>query len=488
MIGTMCTSVMDMTKIGKGSYGQVYKKNANTVVKECDKYDRTGLCGNLAIELSTITELSILNINELEHTPKIKEFQTTANNKILISMENGGKTLLDFARTLSVNERLSLLPKFAFQLIKCCLYFQENGIIHNDIKSSNVLVNSKQDINLIDFGLCAFETISKTNSLFVSVGTTMAQEFGTYTICPPETFTNNYWSIEKYMPWSIGITLCEFLFKTHSVVCECALTNTEKELYIQHYSNDWMIKQILSSIYKNKIQSVVKTIIDFSKYENFPKELITLFHGMLTINFHDRKTLKELYNLPIFSKFRKVEKDETYFGLIPSLHCNIVPKALVSTEQSIMYKEIRSRIINHIFDMYCSFNKLNLFLHAVHIFDKYCSVKNVNLNNLCIVGIASAYIAQYIEKRTPISINTFVSTLVWISPYKTSVGCITTVVEDILFCCSQNMYSQTFDVQIAKTGELVNMVTILDIMKKTVPPYNNNILVKEYVSRMSKNY
>lgn len=486
MIRTMCNSGAEMTKIGKGSYGQVYKKNANTVVKECEKYHRTGLCGDLAIELSTITELSILNINELENTPKIKEFQTTTNNKVLISMENGGQTLLEFSKTLSVDDRLNLLPKFAFELINCCLYFQENGIIHNDIKSLNVLVNSSKNINLIDFGLCAFETINKPNGLFISAGTSMSQEFGTYTICPPETFMSTCWSVDKYMPWSIGITLCEFLFKTHSVICECVLTDTEKELYKQHYQNDWMIKQILSSVFTKRMQLGQKTIIDFSKYENFPQELTTLFHSMLALNVKDRKTLKELYNLPVFNKYRKCNKDDIFYGIIASLHCNVVPKSLVPSNQLASYKDVRGQIINHVFDVYCSFNKLNLFLHAIHIFDKYCSLRVIDPSKLCIAGIASAYIAQYIEKRMPIPMATFVSTLTWISPYKVTSAYLNTIVEDILFCCSQTMYSQTFDVQIAKTGEIVNMVVVMDIMRKTVPPYNNNILVKEYVSRMSK--
>jgi serine/threonine protein kinase len=484
MIGTQ---VMDLTKIGKGSYGQVYRKNSNTVVKECDKYDRTGLCGHMALELSTVTELSILNIDGLKHTPKIKAFQTTPNNKILISMENGGQTLLDFSRTLSVPERIKLLPKFAFQLIKSCMYLQENGIIHNDIKSSNVLVNCTTDIRLIDFGLCAFETIKKPNSEFMSAGTSMSKDFGTYTICPPETFMNNHWSVDKYMPWSIGVTLCEFLFKTHSVICEYVLNTEQKETYRQHYQNDWMIKQILAQVFKNKVRIGENTLIDFSKYEDFPKELEVLLHSMLSINMNERKTLKELYNLPLFKKYRTAEKAEDYLGIIAELHCNIVPKAQLNSSQlKNVYSQMRAKIINHIFDIYCSFNKLNLFLQAVHIFDKYCSVKVIDLNKLYIAGIASAYLAQYIEKSLPIPLGIFETTFSWVSPMAVSVGCITYIVEDILFCCSHNMYSQTFDVQIAKTGEVVNMLAILDIMTKTLPPYNNHTLVKEYISRKNR--
>ena len=187
-----------MIKIGKGSYGQVYRKCANVVVKECDKYTKD-MHGFKEFELSTISELAILSVDGLKRTPQLFEFQTTLNDKVLISMENGGRTLLDFAKSVPMNERLRLFPKFAFQLIEACLYFQKNGIIHNDIKSANVLVNSRNDIMLIDFGLCSFETIRKSNNNFESIGTTMSCDYGTYTICPPEVFTHKHWSAEKYM-------------------------------------------------------------------------------------------------------------------------------------------------------------------------------------------------------------------------------------------------------------------------------------------------
>lgn len=328
--------------------------------------------------------------------------------------------------------------------------------------------------------MCARITIGLADSAAADA----AKEFGTYTICPPETFVNNHWSVEKYMPWSIGVTLCEFLFKTHSVICDYVLSTEQKQIYKQHYQNDWMIKQILGQIFKTKMHMGEKTLIDFSKYENFPKELEVLLHSMLSINMHERKTLKELYNLPIFKQYRAAEKAEQYMGIIAQLHCNVVQKALLHSNQlTTVYSQMRAKLINHIFDVYCSFNKLNLFLQAVHIFDKYCSVKVIDLSKIYNVGIAAAYVAQYIEKSLPIPLSTFVATLGWLSPMAVSVGCITNIVEDILFCCSQMMYSQTFDVQIAKTGEKINMVTILDIMKKTLPPYNNNMLVKEYVSR-----
>jgi serine/threonine protein kinase len=472
---------MDLPRIGKGTYGQVYMKNVNTVVKECEKYEKTNMFGNKSFELSTITEISVLSIDGLKHTPNIQDYQTTLNDKILISMNNGGRTLLDYSKTIDMTERIKLLPKFAFQLIEASLYLQENGIIHNDIKSANVLVNNKNDLTLIDFGLCAFETINKPNSNFQSIGTTMSNDFGTYTICPPETFVYNYWSVEKYMSWSIGVTLCEFLFKSHSVIYDCVLNSVERALYNEYYKNDWTIKQLLGQIFMNKLKSGVKTLIDLTSYFDISTEMDTLMNSMLSLNMKDRSSLKDLYNMKIFDSYRN-NKNEQYIGLIPALHCNIIDKCLSHSYDTSQYKHIRSKVINHIFDIYIHFNKLNLFLHAVHIFDKYCSVKQIAVGELYLLGMACVYVAQYIEKPCIISLQTLIETLSWVTKQSVTQNHLTKMIEDVVFHCSYSMYSQTVDVQISKTGEIVDMLLILDIMRNTLPPYNNNILVKKYVA------
>jgi serine/threonine protein kinase len=473
-----------MTRIGKGTYGQVYQKDKNVVVKECDKYDKC-VFGFKTFELSSISELAILSINGLKHTPALYGFQTAINDKIQISMQNGGNTLLDFAKTVSMLERIKLFPKFAFQMIESCLYFQKNGIIHNDIKSANVLVNSNQDIVVIDFGLCAFETINKVNADFISVGTTMAGDFGTYTICPPETFMYNHWSPEKYMSWSIGITLCEFLFKTHSVICDFVLNSAERGLYRENYRNEWTIKNFLGQVFSNKMENGFRFLLDFSIYTDFPKELQELMNMMLTINYNDRATLKELYDLPVFDAYRQKNATITseFFGIVPEVHCNVIDKPLPTSGSSSTYKRKRATVLANMFDIYSAFNKTNIFVHAVHIFDKYCSVKTIETKNMFMAGFACAYIAQYIEKCTVIPMKSFMECLSWIANHEVSLRHMNLLIEDILFSLKGNLYAQTFDVQIAMTGEAVNMVTVLRVLKATVPPYNNSNLINMYIDK-----
>lgn len=482
-------SNMQYVRIGKGSYGQVYKKCANTVMKECDKFDKSQ-DGSKTLELSTVTELSVLSVNGLKHIPRMHGFQVANNDKILITMDNGGQTLLDVAFKQPMSERLRLLPKYAFQLIEASLFLQENGIIHNDIKSSNVVVNNDNDLSLIDFGLCAFETIAKCDNNFISRGTMMSRDYGTYAICPPEIFINHAWIIDKYMPWSIGITLCEYLFKTHSFVCDFVMDDREQRCYKIYYNNDWTIKNHLGQVYMKRRTS--NKLIDFNTYISIPSDITEMLDMMLSIDPNHRKSLKELYQLPMFEEFKRQSSSinpSAYdqvemFGIIPNVCCNVINKPIADFANTTFFKEERAKVLNYMFDAMFTFNKTHLFTHAVNLFDKYGAVKAVKRRDMITVGFVCVYLAQYIDKSKMIPINTLTSTLAWLSNANIPMSSINIIMEDIMFHCSQNMYTQTFDVQIAKAGETVDMVNVLDVLRETLPPYNNSILINKYVDKM----
>lgn len=481
------SSKMQLVRIGKGSYGQVFKKCPNTVVKECDKFDKSNDCEHKTFELSTVTELSVLSVNGLKHIPQLHEFQSTLNDKILITMDNGGQTLLDAAFSIPMSERLRLIPKYAFQLIEACLFLQENGIIHNDIKSSNVVVNDSNNLTLIDFGLCAFETTRWCDNNFIAKGTMMSRDFGTYTICPPEIFTHQSWVLEKYMPWSIGITLCEYLFKTHSFVCDFVLDHKEKHRYQVYYRNDWTIKNHLGQVYLKRAHS--NQLLDFSKYVSLPLEVQQLLSMMLSINPQQRKSLKELYELSMFDQFRGQSlssNPSNFLGMIPDVCCNVIGKSICDYVDTAFYKEERARVFNYMFDLLFTFNKTHLFTQAAHLFDKYGAAKAIPKANMVVVGFVCAYLAQYIDKSRLVPIKTFMDTLRWTTHQAITMSFINDTMEDIMFHCSYNMYTQAFDVQIAKASDVVDMVNVLDILRETIPPYNNSVLINKYVDKIKR--
>jgi serine/threonine protein kinase len=314
----------------------------------------------------------------------------------------------------------------------------------------------------------------------------MSPDFGTYTICPPETFSQKNWVVDKFMSWSIGITLCEFLFKTHSFLREFVMDDKESQQYLMYYKNDWAIQSFMGKLFENRAKQ--GKLINFHKFDSIPTEISNLLDMMLCIDPKCRKTLKELYNLPMFDTFRthSVKRKTGTFGIVNELCCNVVdvPVFVDKKMSATSYKKERAEVINYIFDILFTFNKSHLFTQAVHLFDKYIAVKAQNDDDVMIVGLVCSYIVQYIDKIKLTTIKTMIGTMTWISDKKVSLSVINDIMEDILYSCYNTIYTRTFDVQLAKTGEEIDLVIVLDTLRDTPPPYNNFMLIKKYQDKM----
>lgn len=483
---------MAAVRLGKGSFGEVFAKDATTVTKMCEFIVHTG--DNKSFELTTITELAILCKFELENNPRFIDVGIQSSGKVAIDMENCGQTLLQYAKTLRMEQRLALLPKIAFQLIEAALALQQNGIIHNDIKSANVMVTNEGNIKLIDFGLCAFEVINNCDAnLIAPRGTTMNQDWGTYTICPPETFIWDTWSVEKYMPWSIGITLCEFLFKTHSFVYDYVLASEERPIYRKHYTDDWEIRQIFAKIYMSRISSKVKSIVEPLKLENnahYTSDITNMFNMMLALNYDERLSLQQLYMLPMFDSMRARKINVKENGILPCVFSNIVDAPICSKAMQSRCRNKRAKVIRWMFDALALINKLNIFVNAVHMFDRYCACVAVDVSNYYTVAISCIYLSQHIHKRNAHSVKCLIDSLTFTlnkQPNITVSATITTI-EDILFNVRFDIYFQTFDVIVTKKHFGVDMNAVLKVLTSCPTPYNNDTLISLYMdyTRMQK--
>lgn len=482
-------------KLGSGSYGQVFSTVDGNVVKYVEKicpYDPSGS----NIELTTICESVILNIPNIRNVPKLLGIYDMTYDKVGLKMEHCGMTLLEAARTLEFDERLNAVPEIAFQLIQAALDLNRYGVFHNDIKIANVMVKEGQEnflnVRLIDFGICGFETVGTIDKDLKTNGTTEVQDhWGTYCVCPPEAFMHKIFNAEKYMVWSIGITLCDFMFSTHSFIRDQIMDDVTRMNYAKYYKCDQKIIHFMS-LYFNKLISKGYTVLEkISTCKEFTPDISDLLNKVLTLDFTKRATLLELYNLPMFDPLRKTcltkhvgsvsTSEAVMFG------CKVAgPKVLDGVTDKIKtaeYNAYRGVMVNWLFQMYKATNKLPIFVHAVNLFDMFMATEAVEIDNFVFVICAVAYIAQYITRGMQIDINVMVNNLSLSLGVQTSILKVSEVnraIETVLKRLDYSLYRVPFDVIIAKQNIVVDMNTVYKVMTSVSAPYDNAALVRRY--------
>nr|UYO08133.1 MEK2 [Bursaphelenchus xylophilus] len=130
----------------------------------------------------------------------------TNNNDISICMEYMDGLSLDIV--LQYNQRISekRVGRIAVAVIKGLTYLKEEfNILHRDVKPSNMLVNSRGEIKLCDFGVSCMLIDSMANS-FV----------GTRSYMAPERLTGTRYSIQSDV-WSFGLSLVELVLGRYPI-------------------------------------------------------------------------------------------------------------------------------------------------------------------------------------------------------------------------------------------------------------------------------
>uniref|UniRef100_A0A671WWP3 Dual specificity mitogen-activated protein kinase kinase 2 n=1 Tax=Sparus aurata TaxID=8175 RepID=A0A671WWP3_SPAAU len=167
--------------------------NGGVVNKECHKPSGTIMARKLihleikpAIRNQIIRELQVLHEC---NSPYIVGFYGAfySDGEISICMENMVRKVIDLRNFL-----------FLKQVLRGLAYLREkHQIMHRDVKPSNILVNSRGEIKLCDFGVSGQLIDSMANS-FV----------GTRSYMSPERLQGTHYSVQSDV-WSMGLSLVE---------------------------------------------------------------------------------------------------------------------------------------------------------------------------------------------------------------------------------------------------------------------------------------
>lgn len=138
------------TKIGEGSFGEVYRGTLNNVtavaikmLKETD-IDNERRFLNEAKTMKMMDHPNVVKfygVTKLSNkTCIVSEFMDMGSLESMIQRNNGTLTVVD-------------LTTIAEQIVLGMCHISELNIVHRDLRTANVLVNSRSQIKVADFGL-----------------------------------------------------------------------------------------------------------------------------------------------------------------------------------------------------------------------------------------------------------------------------------------------------------------------------------------------
>jgi len=264
--------------LGAGASGEVYLVQDNVTKKKlalkCVKYVEDE---KTISQLETEVKLS----NILKHENIVRIYATYfLKGKINFVMEYMNKgTISDLLKKVKkIPEKYTGL--ITAQLVKGMAYCQKEGrIIHRDLKPSNILVNSKGEIKISDFGV---------STVVESSWSQKKTMIGTYIYMAPERIDADEYYINCDV-WSLGI-----------IVMECILGFYPYIVYNNNIlpNSVWVVHELIEN---NPVPQLDQKI--------YSKELIDFANQCLIKDMKKRPTANKLLEHPFIKKYINTPKE-----------------------------------------------------------------------------------------------------------------------------------------------------------------------------------
>ena len=318
-----------------------------------------------------------IKILKLMHHNNIVHFYNSisTSNLVYIIMEYiNGKDLFSYIiqkKKLPEYEACHFFQQIIFSIE----YIEKLKIVHRDIKPENLLINSQNNIKLIDFGLSNFYTPLKKF---------LISRCGSPCYAAPEMILKEGYKGSGVDIWSVGIVLFAMLCGTLPFHDE-----NETKQYQKIIRGKFRCPLSLSKFAKHLIENILKTdpkerytISQIKKHPwfNMNKANINIKHGIL---------INQII-IPINENV--IEFMVKKYGFNELKIRNDISKNKHNNMTTIYYLLLKNEIKNNK-DDHCNFNS-NAFLK--YIMDKNNLLKNYNndINEVCINRIFGNYIIK----------------------------------------------------------------------------------------------
>ncbi len=315
MIGKTLLHYHILEKLGQGGMGVVYKAQDNRlnrpvaikflpdfVKAEADEHQRFKLEAQAAAGLNHHNITTIYAIEETEDVTFI----------VMEYVE--GHELRHFIRggDLSVEE----IIKIGIQMADGLLAAHEQGIIHRDIKSANVMLNNKGRVKIMDFGLAKVQ--GRTH--MTKVGTTL----GTVAYMSPEQSRGETVDSRTDI-WSLGVVLYELLagkmpFRgDYEAAVMYAILN-EQPTRLDSYRHD--VPPELDQIILRALEKDVD-----KRYQNLSELLDDLYNLQPTAKLHVTKNVPDKHTSSTHrpSSTSHLSSSRAERRQVTALYCRLIP-------------------------------------------------------------------------------------------------------------------------------------------------------------------
>ena len=221
MISQQIQNYKIISLIGEGGMGDVYlAEHVSIKRKVAIKVLKPELVKNEEIRLRFKNEASMLAHLQHPNIVGLIDYVEQDGGLFLIMEYVEGQGLDEFIKAQQAPISIARAKKLMTQIVEAFVYAHKNGIIHRDVKPSNFIITSADEIKVLDFGIA--KLVGEGNHNLTKTGT----QIGTVYYMSPEQVRGQVLDHRSDI-YSLGVTFYELL----TGVCPYKTMTAEYEIF-----------------------------------------------------------------------------------------------------------------------------------------------------------------------------------------------------------------------------------------------------------------